>query len=207
MQALDLKDRKFGRWTVIKRLENTEYGNTRWLCECECGNSKKLLGGRLVSGGSQSCGCLRRDNLIKHGHAMKGLISRTYTTWISMLQRCNNSKNRNYRHYGGRGIKVCERWLKFENFLEDMGERPEDLTLERENNDGNYEPGNCKWITQKKQCRNNRHTKLNPLKVQVIKKLLKESKLMQKEIAEIFHVDPMTICNINTERSWGDIHY
>lgn len=207
MKALDLKDREFGRWTVIKRLENTKYGNTRWLCECECGNIKKVPGSRLLTGSSQSYGCLRRDNLIKHGHAAVGNKTRTYKTWVSMFQRCNNPKNRNYKHYGARGIKVCERWYSFECFLKDMGERPKGLTLDRKNNDGSYEPGNCRWATQEKQCRNSRLSKLYPLKVQVIKKLLKESKLMQKEIAEIFHVEPMTISNVNTGKTWGDIHY
>ena len=137
-----------------------------------------------------------------HGHASHNNVSGTYHTWIGMKTRCSNKNHIAYKNYGGRGIKVCERWLKFENFLEDMGERPKGLTIDRENNDGNYEPGNCKWSTTKEQNRNGRRTKLNPLKAQVIKKLLKESKLMVKEIAEIFHVTTAAIQDIKREKTW-----
>lgn len=89
----------------------------------------------------------------KHGHAVKGQ-TREYSTWHSMKQRCFNSKNPYYPRYGGRGITICDRWLKFEKFLEDMGLRPAGRTLDRINNDGNYEPGNCRWATHKEQCRN-----------------------------------------------------
>ena len=137
-----------------------------------------------------------------HGHAGHHNVSGTYHTWIGMKTRCSNKNHIAYKNYGGRGIKVCERWLKFENFLEDMGERPEDLTIDREDNNGNYEPGNCKWATTKEQNRNGRRTKLNPLKAQVIKKLLKESKLVVKEIAEIFHVTKAAIQDIKREKTW-----
>ena len=92
-----------------------------------------------------------------HGHATGGVISPTYRCWVQMKQRCTNPKKPDYKYYGGRGIEVCMRWLKFENFLADMGERPEGLTLDRINNDGNYESGNCRWATRMEQMHNTRH--------------------------------------------------
>jgi len=96
----------------------------------------------------------------RHGHKSKnGRASPTYNSWRMMKTRCQNSNFPYYKDYGGRGIKVCERWMNFENFLTDMGERPENTTLDRINNDGNYEPGNCRWATRKEQRRNQRDRK------------------------------------------------
>lgn len=91
-----------------------------------------------------------------HGHTIAGNVSPIYRTWKGMLQRCYNPKSGSFKYYGGRGITVCERWEIFENFLEDMGARPADRSLDRINNDGNYEPGNCRWATQKEQVSNQR---------------------------------------------------
>jgi hypothetical protein len=91
-----------------------------------------------------------------HGHAMGGVVTRTYRTWVAMKFRCSNPAASDFRYYGGRGISVCERWIKFENFLEDMGERPAGRTLDRVDNEGNYEPANCRWATWKEQSLNKR---------------------------------------------------
>jgi hypothetical protein len=99
----------------------------------------------------------KKGNNFKHGHGRNGKESKTYRSWQSMKERCSNIKNKQYRDYGGRGITVCDRWLKFENFLEDMGECPNKLTLDRKNNNGNYCKSNCRWATQKKQNRNKRN--------------------------------------------------
>lgn len=99
-------------------------------------------------------------NATTHGHASNGTTSKTYSCWYSIIQRCTNPNTTHYNCYGGRGISVCERWKKFENFLDDMGECPSGKQIDRINNDGNYEPGNCKWATRKEQCRNTRQNHL-----------------------------------------------
>jgi len=96
---------------------------------------------------------LGKGSLPKHGH----FGSKTYTSWASMIQRCSNPNRSNFEYYGGRGIRVCERWKKFDNFLSDMGERPEDCSLDRIDHSGNYEPSNCRWATKKEQSNNRRN--------------------------------------------------
>ncbi len=132
-------------------------GRAYYKCLCDCGNIKEIRRDGLISGNIKSCGCLNRKNYTKHGR------SRTleYKSWQSMLERCNNPKKDNYNRYGGRGITVCGRWYVFKNFFKDMGKRPKDLTLERIDNDGNYEPSNCKWATRTAQMRNRRLQKTN----------------------------------------------
>jgi hypothetical protein len=93
---------------------------------------------------------------VRHGHAIKYIHTSTYNSWSGMLQRCLNPNNTRFRYYGGRGITVCQRWLIFENFLADMGERPAGLSIDRKDNDGNYELGNCRWATQSQQVANRR---------------------------------------------------
>jgi len=113
--------------------------------------------------GYGSCGCEKREQTIqrftKHGHSSNGILTRTYNSWRKMKERCLNFEAINFDDYGGRGITVCERWMQFENFLADMGERPEGKTLDRyPDNDGNYEPGNVRWATPKEQYANRRQS-------------------------------------------------
>lgn len=150
----------FNKLTVISvYLENHI---THAICDCACGTKGKIISASAVRRGhTKSCGCLYSINKIIHGHNMRrtGIESPTYFTWSGMIQRCNNSNAPNFHNYGGRGITVCERWLKFENFLADMGERPEGLTLERKDNNGNYEKDNCKWADAIEQHNNTRRSK------------------------------------------------
>jgi hypothetical protein len=167
-QFKDLSGQVFSRLTVRCWAGKAGRAN-RWLCDCECGETRLVTTALLNNGSSLSCGCLRRERFSTimghnrtHGHASRSngnAGSATYVVWLSMRARCRRPKNKAFHRYGGRGISVCERWLSFDNFFADMGERPPGLSLERKNNDGNYEPGNCVWATNVEQA-NNRSSNL-----------------------------------------------
>jgi hypothetical protein len=148
-RTIDLTGKRFGRLTVITDNGKSSKG-IRWLCQCDCGNKKTICGSSLRGGVTKSCGCYNVDSHTKHGHDG----SRTYKTWSSMKERCNNKNHKAYHRYGGRGIKVCDEWNEFVVFLKDMGERPEGRTLDRIKNDRGYCKDNCKWATPKEQSLN-----------------------------------------------------
>ena len=155
VHRLDLTSQRFGRWTVISKVAEKNFrGEIRWNCVCDCGTQKTVLAGSLRKQISVSCGCYSADRTRKHG--MEGTA--TYNCWANLLTRCRNVHNRQYNDYGGRGISVCERWHSFENFLADMGEKPEGFSIDRINNDGDYEPGNCRWASYRQQINNRRNT-------------------------------------------------
>ena len=170
-QFIDLTGRRFGMLTVLRRVQDRIRGWPRWLCLCDCGNEKEVASGALRNGDSVSCGCYGRQQMANrlaagmhktHGRSK----SSVYQTWLNIRLRCHDKKNKAYPAYGGRGIRVCERWLSsFENFLADMGEKPgTDYSIDRRDNDGDYEPLNCRWATRREQCgnrRDNRYFELN----------------------------------------------
>lgn len=158
----DHTGKKFGKLIAVEFVGSTPgNGKAQWLCQCDCGNTKVCKAENLIRGKSKSCGCDFHENRVKqvtkHGHTrMDGYASRTYRTWHSMKQRCQNSNTAQFYDYGGRGIKVCEEWNDFRNFLADMGEKPKDKSLDRIDVDGDYEPGNCRWATASEQALNKR---------------------------------------------------
>lgn len=148
---------KVGEWTVKCEGERKS-GKRSWWCECSCGIIKEVLQSNLTTGKSKKClPCSLKTTRFKHGlsHNTSGL----YSVWRNMKSRCLNKNSAAYKNYGGRGIKICERWLEFNNFLGDMGPSFEEgLTLDRVDNSGNYSPENCRWATKTQQNSNTRRT-------------------------------------------------
>lgn len=159
---------RYSRWEVIQesapRFTSAGIAMRQMLCRCDCGTVKIVNWRSLTSGISRSCGCLRveitKARVTTHGHSRLGYKTRTYEIWCGMIGRCNNAKHRQFCDYGGRGIKICERWLEYPNFLADMGEIPAGMSIDRINNDANYEPSNCRLATPSQQSRNTRRNHL-----------------------------------------------
>lgn len=167
-RLVDLKGNRYGAWTVLEYTGPNENGQTSWLCICDCGTRKIVVGQTLREGLTSSCGCQLAERVAKakttHGHAggKSKPASRTYSIWGAMHARCNGNSEIGKKYYADRGIVVCERWHKFENFLADMGEAPDNMSIDRyPNGAGNYEPGNCRWATNLEQATNKRQPDLS----------------------------------------------
>lgn len=152
----DLSGRKFGLWKVVKLAYTYTPGNPKWHCICECGTKRLVSGNQLRFGKTTNCDCVPKKYKVKHGHNRDSGESPEYSVWRGMIQRCTNPKATHYDDYGGRGITVCKRWRTFENFLEDMGERPEGMSLDRIRNSRGYCKSNCRWATPSQQRLNQR---------------------------------------------------
>jgi len=149
----------FGRLTVIE-LYDKKNNRYRWLCKCSCGKEKIVSKHELSSGDTKSCGCLQKERAAEYQliHGMSKTVE--YKAWKSMRKRCNNVDSPDYPRYGGRGIKVCDSWNVFKNFIDDVGVRPsKNHSLDRNNNNGDYEPSNCSWVTKKEQANNTRRNR------------------------------------------------
>ncbi len=200
-QTISLIGNRFGRLVVIAdgpRILRAKSSQPTSICLCDCGRKVQIFKSNLRRGTTNSCGCLQKELLAKrctiHGQATRANHTRTYYKWCGMIKRCDNPNNPAWDDYGGRGIRVCERWKSFPNFLADMGEAPRGLTVGRKNNNGDYEPGNCEWQTYVVQNRNKRTNRLV-----VIGGVID----CVAEFSEIFNINPSTACRRMDRMGWS----
>lgn len=206
-QAEHLIGKRFGRLTIV-RLEARHRSNRKiFVCRCDCGSECLKRYDHLKSGASKSCGCLRDEAIRKsldiqrNGATRDGKQTRTYRIWSGMKKRCFNHNCKSFKYYGARGISVCDRWMEYKNFLSDMGEAPEGMTLERSNNNRGYEPGNCRWATKTEQARNKRNVVLNEVIAAEIRSLYGHG-MTQADISRITGVSSASVSNIVLGKQW-----
>lgn len=191
------KGDKFGKLTII---DFSDFNKRYAICSCECGKTKIVETNYLAIGRIKSCGCLRRIierdrnyNPVLYGEAINKELRPTCTAWASMLKRCLNKTNADYKYYGGRNITVCDRWLNFYNFYEDMGKKPKGTILDRIDPNKNYEPYNCRWATRKQQLYN----KTNSILLEY-----KGKKWGLQELAKKYGINRMTLKSRIFDMQW-----
>ena len=187
-QVKDIAGRKFNKLLVLEYV-GIQNHRAIWKCKCDCGTIKNFTGQDLRNKNTNSCGCYMIEQIKKANTTHQATQNRkptgTYKSWYSMKSRCYRKSCIEYERYGGRGIEVCERWRNsFENFLEDMGERPEGYSIERKDFNGNYEPSNCCWIHNSQQAKNRRNNKYV---------VLNGEKLIYSDAARALNLNPSTI--------------
>lgn len=203
MKAVDLTGQKFNRLLVISRAAAVSPAGAIWRCVCDCGTEVAVNSLKLRAGKTKSCGCLRDGNTAQlnktHGMANK---SPAYKSWKEMRFRCNSPKSDKWEWYGGRGISVCKEWDSFEVFLKDMGQRPPNTTIDRIDNDGNYEPSNCRWASQLDQTRKQEKNKLRD----GISELLRADRLLgmsYRALGDKYKVSATTAHRCCIGRTWA----
>ena len=202
-KKIDLSFQRFGQLVVQKEVE----GRKRyWLCKCDCGNTKEVMSSNLKSGDVKSCGCLRKKVAKERATKHNGCGSLEYEIWCGIKQRCFNPDNKTYLNYGARGITMYKEWVyNYQAFLDYVGPKPfKNATIDRIDNDGNYEPGNVRWATYTKQARNTRKTVLNIPLVKRIKTMIKNG-LSNKEISNLTGINRTTIYNVRVGNTWKDV--
>jgi hypothetical protein len=204
---IDLTGQRFGHLVVIKEAERNKDNRVMWKCKCDCGNITIVMRSNLRGGASKSCGCLR-GRASKHGACRNRKETRLYRVWGCMKERCHNPNKDNYHSYGGRGISVCAEWyndfIAFKKWAVAHNYK-DNLQIDRKNNDGNYEPSNCRFVTPAINTQRQKQVKLTRRKVLVIKQLLKKTKLTHKKIAGLFNVCRVTIGQISDGSHWRNV--
>lgn len=195
---------RFGRLVATTRL--THKGRKQWLCVCDCGGTTISTSTDLRRGHSRSCGCYRREQASlknrTHGATTGRKASSEYQIWAAMIQRCSNPQKKDYHRYGGRGITVCERWESFENFFEDMGQRPgPDHEIDRTDNNARYNPDNCRWVTHTENSRNRSIVRLNTDMARQIREF-RDNGARISHVARDMGIPLGTVSNVWYERGW-----